>query len=151
MIRLRNPQDLAAGLFLVLVAVLANVFGADLPKGQLVRMGPGYVPILLSWVLGALGLVIAARGVAIDGPALERWSWRPLAALTCAMLAFAGLLETAGLVVATVVTVVVSSLAAPGARALPTVGLGLALAAISTGLFVYVLGLPLVIIPRIGF
>jgi len=151
MIRIRNPQDLAAGLFLLVVAVLAHLLGANLPTGKLVHMGPGYVPMLLSWLLGGLGLIIAGRGVALDGPALERWSWRPLVALTCAMLVFAGLLETAGLVVATLVTVAVSSLAAPGARAVPTVLLGLALGAICTGLFTTVLGLPLVIWPRLGF
>ena len=150
MIRLRSQQDLAAGLFLVLIAVLAYVLAADLPMGRAVRMGPGYLPTLLSWLLGGLGLVIAARGFAIDGPRLDRWYWRPLIALTLSLLVFAGLLERAGLVVAIIVAVVVSSFAVPRPRIVPVVLLALVLAVACAALFKYLLGLPLVLLPWLG-
>lgn len=150
MIRLRNPQDLAAGLFLVLVAVLALVFSADLPIGRAVNMGPGYVPRLLSWVLGGVGLIITAQAFAIDGPKLEGWAWRPLVALTASILAFAFLLEPAGLVIAIMATVAVGRLAAPGIKLLEVLMLGGVLAAGSVALFTYGLGLPLHAWPEFG-
>jgi hypothetical protein len=150
MIRLRNPQDLAAGLFLVLVAMLAYTFAADLPMGRLVRMGPGYVPVALSCLLGALGLLIAGRAFTIDGPRLEPWAWRPVLALTIALVVFALLLETAGLVVAIIVTTVVSAFAAPGVRVLQVLVLGVLLAILSTLLFAWLLGLPLIVWPPLG-
>ena len=150
MVRRRNPQDIAAGIFLILVGALAWWLGADLPRGRMMRMGPGYVPMLLSWLLLGLGAIIAGRGVAFAGPRLERWAWRPLLTLTVAILIFALLLERAGLVLAILVAVGVSSLAAPAARVLPVLLLGAVLAAMSTALFFYLLGLPLVVWPSFG-
>jgi hypothetical protein len=150
MIRLRSPQDLAAGLFLVAVAVLAYALAADLPMGRAVRMGPGYLPTVLSWLLGGLGLIIAARGFTVDGPRLERWYWRPLIALTLSLLVFAGLLERAGLVIAILAAVTVSSFAAPRPRLVTVALLALVLALACAGLFKYVLGLPLVLLPWAG-
>jgi hypothetical protein len=150
MIRLRNPQDLAAGLFLVAVAVLAYVLATDLPMGRAVRMGPGYLPTILSWLLGGLGVIIAGRGFTIDGARLERWYWRPLIALTLTLLLFAALLERAGLVIAILVAVVVSSFAAPRPRIVPVVILAVVLAIACAALFKYLLGLPIVLIPWLG-
>jgi len=150
MIRVRNQQDVAAGLFLVLIAVLAYVLAADLPMGRAVRMGPGYLPTLLSWLLGALGLAIMVRGLVVSGPRLAQLAWRPLLALTGSLLVFAALLERGGLIAAVVASVVVSSLAAPGARAIPVVILGVVLAAGSAALFFWLLNLPLILWPRFG-
>jgi hypothetical protein len=147
-IRVRNQQDLVAGLFLIAFALLARYFAQDLAMGRLVRMGPGYLPIVLAWVLGGLGVLIAARGFLTDGPKLESWAWRPLIALCAALVAFALSLQRGGLVVAIVAATAVSSLAAPGARPIPTVLLGLGLSALSTVMFVWLLGLPLMIWPE---
>jgi len=149
-IRLRNPQDLAAGLFLVAVAVLAYALASDLPMGRAVRMGPGYLPTVLSWLLGGLGLLIAGRGFTIAGPRLERWYWRPLIALTLSLLVFAGLLERAGLVIAILAAVAVSSFAAPRPRIVPVLVLAVVLAAACAALFKYLLGLPIVLMPWFG-
>ena len=111
-------------------------------------MGPGYLPILLSWLLGGLGLIIAARGVSVSGPRLQRWAWRPLAALTGSILVFAALLERCGLIVTLVATVAVAGLAVPGGRVLHLLLLGVGLAAMSVALFVHLLGLPIQVLPR---
>ena len=149
MVRLRNPQDLAAGLFLILIAVLAYVFAQDLPMGRAVRMGPGYMPVLLSYLLGGIGIAVAARGVTVAGPKLESWAWRPLLALTGSILVFAALLERAGLIITIVATVLAAGLAQPGGRVLSAVLLGVGLAAMSVALFVYLLGLPIPIKPGV--
>ncbi len=150
LIRLRNPQDLFAGLFLVAVAILAHYFASDLSMGRLVRMGPGYLPTVLSWLLGGLGLIIALRGFTIDGPALAAWAWRPLIALSASLIAFALLLERGGLVIAIIVTTQVASLATPHHRPLSTFLLGVVLSAMSAALFIGLLGLPLTIWPDFG-
>lgn len=150
MIRIRNQQDFAAGLFLVAFALLARHLAADLPMGRLVRMGPGYLPIVLAWILAGLGVLIAVRGLTTDGPRLEAWAWRPLIALTASLVCFALLLERGGLVAAIIATTVVSSLAAPGIRVLPTILLGVTLSALSTVLFIWLLGLPLTVFPDFG-
>ena len=150
MFRIHSQQDLAAGLFLILLASLGLAFAADLPMGRAMRMGPGYLPVVLSCLLGGLGLIIAARSLAIQGPRLQSWAWRPLLTLTCALLVFAALLERGGLALSVLASVAVSSLAAPGARALPVLALALVLAVGSAGLFIFVLNLPLILWPRLG-
>ncbi len=147
LIRLRNPQDLFAGLFLIAVAILAHYLASGLSMGRLVRMGPGYLPTVLSWLLGGLGVIIALRGFTINGPALATWTWRPLIALSASLIAFALLLERGGLVVAIIVTTQIASLATPRHRPLSTLILGVALSAMSTALFIGLLGLPLSVWP----
>jgi len=154
MTHVRNPQDLAAGLFLILVAALALIFSASLPIGKLLNMGPGYVPRLLAWILGALGLLVAVRGFTTDQPAeagsLTEWAWRPLLALTASILVFAFLLEWAGLLICVLATVAVSGLAAEGIKPLQSLAVGVVLAAISAVLFVLGLGMPLRLWPEFG-
>lgn len=150
MIRLRNQQDFAAGLFLVAFALLARYFASDLAMGRLVRMGPGYLPVVLSWILLGLGILIALRGFVTDGPRLEAWAWRPLIAISAALIAFGLLLQHAGLVVAIVATTLISSFAGRGAPLISMLLLGLGLAAGSTAMFLWGLGLPLNIWPELG-
>ena len=134
----------------MMIAVLALYFASDLSMGKLVRMGPGYLPTVLCYLLGFLGLIIALRGLAIDGPRLESWAWRPLFALTGGQIAFATLLERGGLCVAIVATIVISCFAAPGIRWVQTLLLGVLMSALSIVLFVWLLGLPLTIWPELG-
>jgi hypothetical protein len=154
LLRCRNPQDLAAGLFLILVATLALVFSANLQTGRLVDMGSGYVPRTLAWILGGLGVIVAARGFLTDPPPdtppLSEVAWRPLLALTLSILVFAVLLERVGLAICVVVTVLVAGLAAPGKRLLQSLAVGLALAALSVVLFIIGLGLPIRAWPEFG-
>lgn len=150
LIRLRNQQDFVAGLFLIAFGLLAHHLAADLPMGRLVRMGPGYLPSVLSWVLAGLGVLIAARGFLTDGPKLEPWAWRPLIALCASMVAFALLLQGAGLVIAIFATITIASLAAPGARPVPIILVSVVMSVLSSVLFVWLLGLPLLIGPDWG-
>ena len=152
MIRCRNPQDLAAGLFLILVATLALVFSGNLQMGRLVDMGSGYVPRMLAWILVGLGVIVSARGFTTDPPPdtppLTEWAWRPLLPLTASILVFALLLERVGLAICVVLTVLVACLAAPGIRWAQSLSVGIALATLSALLFVLGLGLPLLIWPE---
>jgi Tripartite tricarboxylate transporter TctB family len=154
-LRIRDPRELAAGLFLVLVAALALIFSDKLPIGRLVNMGPGYVPRSLAWVLGGLGVIVAARGFTMaapaDGHSLTEWAWRPLLALTFSILVFAFLLERAGLVICIMVTVAIAGLAVAGIRPLQSLLLGAFLALMSALLFVVALGLPLRLWPELAF
>jgi hypothetical protein len=128
--------------------LIAHYIASDLPMGRLVRMGPGYLPIVLCYLLGGIGLIIAARGFTIDGPKLEAWAWRPLIALIASLIAFALLLDRAGLVLAIVTTTVIASSAAAPFRPVTSLILGVALSFMSTVLFVWLLGLPLMIWPE---
>jgi putative tricarboxylic transport membrane protein len=141
------PTDLAAGIFLLVVAALAWWFGQDLKVGTAYRMGPGYAPIMLSWIAGGFGAVLVLTGLLRRGPALERWSLRPMALVLGAMVVFGLCIERTGLLVASALAVALSGLAAPSPRMREIVMLALCLAAFACLLFPFALNLPLKIFP----
>ncbi len=147
MFRIRHPKDFYAGVIFVVVGLIAVTIGRDYSLGSATRMGPGYFPALLGWLLTILGAIIALRSLAIDGPRVGHVGYRPLAFILAAMFAFAGLLEPGGLVLATIALVVIGCLATAESRAREWLALTLGLLAIGLGLFVYGLGLPIKIWP----
>src|SRR5687767_9115506 len=73
---IRSPQDVAGGLFLLAIAVLALWLSAGLPVGSLRQLGPGMFPRALAVLTGLAGLAILADAFLQDGPALARWQLR---------------------------------------------------------------------------
>lgn len=57
---LRNDQ--VSGLILVAIGLFAAWENRSYPLGSLAEPGPGYVPLLIAIILGAIGLLIAVRG-----------------------------------------------------------------------------------------
>jgi hypothetical protein len=107
-------------------------------------MGPGYLPRILSWGLVGLGTIIAALGVYIDGTRIPPMHWRPLVCVVGSILAFAVLVPSYGLVVASIATAGLTLLGnREPIRPLEAVLLLFLLTAFTVILFVYVLQQPL--------
>jgi hypothetical protein len=119
----------------------------DYPIGVALRMGPGYIPRALLMILLGLGLVIAARGIAVEEPAEGGWAWRPLIVIPAAMLLFGLAVERFGLVIATLAVVLTSSLAWHSYRIVETLAVGAALAGFAVAVFVWALGLHIPVWP----
>jgi hypothetical protein len=77
-----NEKDVASGLFFILVAFAGlylngGFFGIGLEQhaiGTARRMGPGYMPMLVLWILLALGALVLVLGL-FEGPdPLQRWT-----------------------------------------------------------------------------
>jgi putative tricarboxylic transport membrane protein len=147
---LLRSADFQAGLVLALLAVLGIVLSSRLRGGTAMRMGPGYLPTLISYLLLALGIAIAAVAVAKPGEPTGAWSLRPLLAVVAALLVFSLGVDRLGLFVTTALVVVVSSLATQESRWLEVVLVALGLSAFSTVLFITLLGLAIPAWPRLG-
>ena len=82
-------KDLLSGLMFIAFGMLALYFGQKLALGTPVRMGPGYVPRMLSFILLSLGgvIVLATLFRTADRAEKERY-WIPVAGLTVAVFAF---------------------------------------------------------------
>lgn len=141
-IDIRNRRDFCAGLLFVFFGVVAVVVATDYPTGNALRMGPGYFPTLLGSTLFFLGLLIQVRSLFFHAEAMKPWIPRPILVVLGAVLSFAFLIESAGLVLATLAVVIVSSLAGEEFRLRELVLLSLMLVALAVGLFAYGLGLP---------
>lgn len=146
-LQIRDPKDFYAGLIFMVAGVAALLIGREYSLGTTTRMGPGYFPALLGGLLTLLGLIVSLRSLLIDGPAVGHIGFRPLVLILASMLAFAGLLEPAGLVIATAALIVIGCLGSVESRARDVIILSIALIAVALGLFVYGLGLPMKIWP----
>jgi hypothetical protein len=124
------------------VGVLAMVLAQAYPMGTAMRMGPGYFPTVLGALAALLGLGIAVRSARVTGDAVAPWEFRPLVLVLGGVLLFAALVRPLGLVIATLALVVVGSLGDREARRAEAVGLGVFLAVLAVGVFVWGLGLP---------
>ena len=140
--------DVLAGFMFMAFAAWGFWASFELDPGTSVSMGPGYFPRLISGVLLALGIAIAGAGFLPAAPAVaEDWSIRPLLFVSMAALAFALLLQRAGIVIAISVTVIIGSFAGERLRPFDLLLLIGLLIFASIALFVWGIGIPLPIWP----
>lgn len=146
--KLHLNKDLLAGLMFMAWGIAGLWFGRNYAIGTTLRMGPGYMPFLLCAGLVLLGGAIAIKGALSEGERLTRWPFWPLVVITASVVAFAVLIEPAGLIVATVVIVVLGASCGPDFRLIEALVLAAGLAAGAIALFVYGLKLPMAIWPQ---
>lgn len=146
-IRIRNPQSLLFGLFLVGIGILGIAAGWDLPMGDTARMGPGYMPKVLSGILTGFGVVIGVSGLKTEGRPVGRWAWGPAAVVTGAVVLFGVAIEHLGLALTSAMVVLVATIAAPDRRWRQALPLAVALAVACVAVFSIALGLPLRVWP----
>ncbi|HEY5930699.1 MAG TPA: tripartite tricarboxylate transporter TctB family protein, partial [Burkholderiales bacterium] len=87
------------------------------------------------------------KGLAIQGEPVDRLRFRPLALILGSVGLFAITIETAGIIIATVVTVAVAAAASPDSRTREVVLLIVVMLALAVGVFTYGLGLPFKLMP----
>ncbi|WP_247890183.1 tripartite tricarboxylate transporter TctB family protein [Azospirillum brasilense] len=127
--------------------LIALWMGRDWPTGTLAYVQSGFFPRMIGMLMVLAGAVVTGRSLLSHGAALPSWGWRPLLGVTAAVLAFAGTVETLGLVSAVLILVGLGNLAGQPLRLVPLALLGGILAAGCVALFVWGLGLPLRVWP----
>ena len=87
-VRLALKDLLAGGVFIALgVAFAAGSLAYDI--GTPLRMGPGYVPLVLGLVLAGLGVLVIVKGfIAGEGEPIGEVDWRAVILITAALLFF---------------------------------------------------------------
>lgn len=148
--RVRNQPDFLSGLFFIAFGVSGVVAARAYNFGSAARMGPGYFPSLLGWLLIALGGLILARALFSDGIRVPIPQLRPLLLVLGSAVVFALTLESLGLVVATFCLVFGSAMAGHQYRTTEVAVLAASLIVFSVGLFVYGLGIDFRLLPRVG-
>lgn len=108
---IRNPKDVLSGLLFIALGLLFGWQTQELPMGTAVRMGPGYFPLLLSALLGLLGLIILINGLRFPGEMPSGIAWRALLIITGALVSFGFGVRPLGFLPALGVSVFVSALA----------------------------------------
>ena len=116
MIRIRSPQDLGAAALLFVLGATGVWYGGEYTIGTAARMGPGYMPMVLSTGLILFALTLAVKSVAVEGPAVETMKLRPIVLVLGAIVAFAFLIRPLGLLPTTFLVVMLCGLGTPDVR-----------------------------------
>ena len=150
MLHARLARDTVGGLFFAAIG-LAFVLGSNhLPMGEAARMASGYFPRLLGYCLIFIGLVISIRGTFSEKKSHEiiyRFALKKVLLIDTALLAFAFLLEPAGLWIALSVLVFISSFASEQRRIREALILTVVVDLLVTAVFVGAIGLEINLLP----
>lgn len=142
-------QNLTAGGLLAGTGLFAMVHGSQFELGTLMTMGPAFIPVGLGVLMVGFGGMIAfERKIGLAAGPLP--AWRQLMAIFGSVLAFAVLIERAGLVPATFALVFIMGLADTRVRLLLLLAIAASLSTFSYVVFVRLLGVPFVPIVGLG-
>jgi hypothetical protein len=146
---IRDAKDFWSGVLCMGFALAAIVLGRNYPMGTPASMGPGMFPMILGTCLGLLGLVASLRAMRPRKPVahLARVQPRPVLLVLASVVAYGVTLPRLGLVVASMLLVIVSRLAAPGFRWLEVTVFGAILTLGCVLVFVVGLKMPVPIWP----
>ena len=102
-------KDFLSGVMFIAFGLTALWFGRHLAMGTSVRMGPGYVPHMLAYIMMVLGLIIAVVALYTGGEMVEAPKWRPITLVTIGIVIFALLFERLGMLPSLVALVLIAS------------------------------------------
>jgi len=143
-------KNVLAGLMFIAIAALGLWMSRDYPIGTALRMGTGYVPRLLCWILMGLGVAILVQGLREKDAPPERTSWRqlmPIVVVTTSLVAFALTIEQLGLVLSILLLVGIGAIAARDIKIWELLVAALVLVALSWAIFILGLGLTIPVWP----
>lgn len=114
---MKATRDLIAGLMFSGLGLAALIIARNYPFGSTLNMGAGYFPMIVSALILIFGIVLVVQElVKNNGPALGDIAWRPLLIITAAVIGFALLIDTGGLIPAVVFLVAASWFADSGRK-----------------------------------
>jgi hypothetical protein len=140
---IRHPKDFWAGVLFIVLGGAGFTMALDYSMGTASRMGPGYFPRWLGGLLVALGLILVLRSLKLKGAAIAFPTLKPLLIVLGSVLLFALTVTRIGLVLATILVVLLSSIASHEYRWKESIVAALALAVFVVITFRYGLDLQL--------
>ena len=135
-----DTRDFIAGLLMMAGGIFVALYASsNYQVGDAARMGPGYFPTMLGWILAFLGFVVAAFSFRTVVHILQPppFTLRPFVAVIAAAALFAVLINRIGLIPTTVVVVVVTSSGSDSFRFPRALVLAVCLSVIAWTIFVF--------------
>lgn len=142
------PQDVGAGIFLILISLFFIWQAWDLPLGSLRAMGPGMLPMSIAVIMAVGGALLAILSLVAGGPVLSRPHVRGLFFVLGGLILFGFTVRWLGLIVAGPLSMIFASFATEEVRPVEAAIFAVCMTAFCIGLFKYALGLP---IPVVAF
>jgi hypothetical protein len=143
-------KNVLAGLMFIAIAALGLWASRDYPIGTALRMGTGYVPRLLCWVLMGLGAAVLIQGLRERDAPSERvtlWQLIPVVVVTASLIAFALAIEQLGFVLSVLLLVGIGAVAARDIKLWEVAVAALVLVVLCWAIFILGLGLTIPVWP----
>jgi len=137
-----DPTNVICGAFFTLIGIVFAWQSLQVELGTMLRIGPGGMPLVLSVLLIALGLVILFSALRQVGEPVGIIAWRGILFITLAPIIFGLTVRGLGFIGSVFITALFASFASFRMKPLYAVALSAALTAFSTLVFSYALGLP---------
>jgi Tripartite tricarboxylate transporter TctB family len=110
-IKIRGPKEFWAGLMFIGFGLFFMIWAVThYQMGTAVRMGPAYFPTVLGGLLAFLGLLVLLESLAMEGPKVPRFHFRPLILISGACVVYGYMMKPLGLVLATALLVFIAAL-----------------------------------------
>jgi hypothetical protein len=146
-LKIRSMKDFSAGLMFIGIGGLFAIGATQYPMGTAVRMGPAYFPSVLGWLTVVLGIAVLIESFLVDAEKARPVMWRPVILVIGSVSAFAFLVDTGGLIVATIAQIVLSALGGHDVRWKEVVISSVGLSIVVWLAFDVALGLPFKLFP----
>ena len=142
--------DVLSGLLFIAIAAFGLWASGNYPVGTALRMGTGYMPRLLCWLLLGLGVIVLLQGLRQHAEPLRTSAqgWRAVTSVTLSLVAFGLSIEGLGLVLAILLLTGIGALATRALRPVETAVAALALIVLSWSIFIFGLGLTIPVWPE---
>ncbi len=144
--KIKSPEDFWSGLMFIGFGILAIVVSRDYPMGQASRMGPGYFPTHIGFMLVVFGAIITATAFKFEGEGITPFAYRPMILLSVAFAFFGGAIDHFGFVPALLGLILLCSAAGREFKWLEVLVMCTLLAVGSWALFIWALKLPMTLI-----
>jgi hypothetical protein len=137
-----NKKDFWAGMMFLGTGAAAVFISRNYRFGTMLRMGPGYFPTLLGWILILFGIYIMVRGLRSNEKIKGSWSVRVLIMLPLSLVLFGILMVYAGFIPALAALVFVSAASGKEFKFVEALLVTVFLVMLSVAVFIWGLGLP---------
>ena len=137
-----DRRDLVAGLIIAAVGGWFLVGAFDYRMGTVMRMGPGYLPMVFGIITLVLGLAIMLLALGRHGK-LPQPAPRAVLAVLVSIAGFTLVLPRAGLIPAALIAVLIATRGDRDARLTSSLVLAVCVAVVSWVVFVEFLGMPM--------
>jgi len=113
-LKIKSQRDFWSGLMFLVAGVVFAVGATNYSMGSSARPGPGYFPLLLSFVMAVIGAIVLFKALVFEsegGDRIGAIAWRPLLVIVASIAVFALIIDRLGMVVTVPVLIAMSSLA----------------------------------------
>jgi len=141
-LELNKNRDFWAGMMFIGFGAAAVYIARDYRFGSALRMGPGFFPTVLGWILIVFGICITAMGLYSQEKIQGRLSIRPVVMLPLSLILFGVLMSHVGFLAALVAVIWGATAAGREFRLKEVLMLTILLIALALVIFIWALDMP---------